>query len=143
MIKNLNITKSAGGVVLNVGKKILIVNQNHDSWSLPKGHVDPGETSLEAAKREIYEESGVNQLEYIKDLGSYERYKIGLNGKDDQEELKKIHLFLFTTKQTKLQPIDPINPEARWCTIDEAVNLLTHEVDKNYFLSITNLWDEI
>ena len=40
------------GIVLNINKQVLVVNQNHDSWSLPKGHVDPGETAFEAAKRE-------------------------------------------------------------------------------------------
>ena len=54
MKNNQRITKSAAGIVLNVDKKILIVNQNYDSWSLPKGHIDSGETALEAAKREIY-----------------------------------------------------------------------------------------
>ena len=139
MKSNAKITESAGGIVLNKKNKILIVNQNYDSWSLPKGHVDPGETILEAAKREIYEESGVRQLDYIKDLGFYQRFKIGLDGKDDSGELKKIHLFLFKTNQMKLQPIDPMNPEARWCTPEEIVKLLTHKEDANYFLSVQNL----
>ena len=140
---NQRLTKSAGGIVLNVDKKILIVNQNYDSWSLPKGHIDPGETALEAAKREIYEESGITKLEYIKDLGLYKRFKIGLDGKDDQKELKTIQLFLFKTKQLELKPIDPMNPEARWGSVDEVYNLLTHQIDKDYFLSVSHLWSEI
>jgi len=139
MKSNVKITESAGGIVLNSDNKILIVNQNYDSWSLPKGHRSRGETILEAAKREIHEESGVKQLDYIKDLGFYERFKIGLDGKDDQGELKKIHIFLFKTDQMKLQPIDPMNPEARWCTTKEIIKLLTHKEDVNYFLSIQNL----
>ena len=139
MNNNPKITESAGGIVLNSEKNILIVNQNYDSWSLPKGHVDPGETILEAAKREIYEESGVKQLDYIKNLGFYQRFKIGLDGRDDCEELKKIHIFLFKTNQMKLQPIDPMNPEARWCTPKKVVELLTHKEDVNYFISIQKL----
>ena len=142
-MKNSNITKSAGGIVLSHNNKVLIVNQNYDSWSLPKGHIDSGETALEAAKREIYEESGISKLEYICDLGYYERYKIGLDGNDDYEELKQIHLFLFKTKQLKLNPIDPMNPEARWCSIEEVKSLLTHEIDRKYFLSKTHLWTKI
>ena len=137
------ITESAGGIVLNVKQQVLVVNQNHDSWSLPKGHVDPGETSFEAAKREIYEESGISKLEYIQDLGCYERYKIGLDGNDDKYELKRIHLYLFKTPQMKLNPIDPMNPEARWGSIKEVYDLLTHQADKDYFLSISNLWSNI
>src|SRR3989344_5541862 len=49
-------TKSAGGVVVNEKGEVLIVNQNGDSWSLPKGHIDPGETAIEAARREIGDE---------------------------------------------------------------------------------------
>jgi len=142
-MKNSNITKSAGGIVLNNDNKILIVNQNHDSWSLPKGHIDPGETALEAAKREIYEESGVQELKYICELGFYERYKIGLDGNDDFDELKQIYLFLFKTQQVELNPIDPMNPEARWCSIKEVKSLLTHNIDREYFLSKIHLWDKV
>ena len=92
-----NLTESAGGIVLGIDKKFVLVNQNHDSWSLPKGHIDPGENALDAAKREIYEESGIKKLKFVKNLGHYERYKIGLDGKDDYSELKRIHLFLFST----------------------------------------------
>ena len=138
-----NQTITAGGVIINEFEEIVIVNQNHDSWSLPKGHIDPGENAFEAAKREIYEESGISELKYIKDLGSFKRYKIGLDGRDDQSELKQIYLFLFTTQQMNLAPIDPMNPEARWCSINEVYDLLTHQVDKEYFLSTTHLWDNI
>ena len=62
-------TKSAGGVVLNKNGEVLIVNQHGNSWSLPKGHIEEGEEILEAAKRETYEESGIKNLTYIKDLG--------------------------------------------------------------------------
>lgn len=60
-------TKSAGGVVLNKNEEILVVNQNGNSWSLPKGHIDEGEEVLEAAVREIYEESGISKLKFIKE----------------------------------------------------------------------------
>jgi 8-oxo-dGTP pyrophosphatase MutT (NUDIX family) len=52
-------TRSAGGVVTNEEGEILVVSQRGTSWSLPKGHIDPGEDALVAAKREIYEESGI------------------------------------------------------------------------------------
>jgi len=130
------LTKTAGGVVLNSKGLVLVVNQNNNSWSLPKGHIDPGETVLEAAKREIYEESGVGRLELIKEIGSYERYKIALDGGDDLSELKVITLFLFNTDVKELSPHDPANPEARWVDKDKVANLLTHYKDKEYFESI-------
>ena len=129
-------TESAGGVVLNSKGEILVVNQNHNSWSLPKGHVDTGEDALEAAKREIYEESGIESLEYISELGRYERYRIGKNGGDDMTELKGITMFLFKTLLLKLAPIDSNNPEARWVRKEDVSALLTHPKDKEFFESI-------
>jgi len=129
---------SSGGVVINPGGKVLVVSQNGNSWSLPKGHIEPGEDARTAAAREIYEESGLTELVYLKDLGSYQRYKIGLNGVEDRSELKSIELFLYKTTQTKLQPIDPDNPEARWVDPDKVEDLLTHPVDKQFFKKIKN-----
>ena len=127
-------TESAGGVVLNNKGLILVVNQNGTSWSLPKGHIEEGEDKLIAAQREIYEEAGVTELSLVRELGSYRRYKIGVDGREDQSELKTIHMFLFITNQYKLAPVDPENPEARWVEKEKVIDLLTHPQDKEFFL---------
>ena len=128
---------SAGGVVIQkTTKKVLIVEQKNDIWSLPKGHIDFGENALQAAKREIKEESGVTQLRLIKELGSYERHKISVSGQDDKTEIKNIVLFLFETNQMNLSPEDQDNPSAEWLDIKETAERLTHPKDKNFFLSI-------
>jgi 8-oxo-dGTP pyrophosphatase MutT (NUDIX family) len=129
-------TRSAGGVVVNEGGEVLVVSQHGTSWSLPKGHIDPGEDALGAAKREIYEESGIRDLELIRELGSYERYKIGLNGGEERSELKVITMFLFRTSERVLRPVDPDNPEARWVEKSKVAVLLTHEKDKEFFRRI-------
>ena len=77
MKKKYNQTITAGGIIINELEEVVVVNQNHDSWSLPKGHVEKKETILDAAKREIYEETGLKNILYIKDLGYYDRYRIG------------------------------------------------------------------
>ena len=129
-------TESAGGVVLNPKGEVLVVNQRGTSWSLPKGHLDPGEDALAAARREIYEESGIRDLEFIREFGSYTRHKIGLGKEEDLSELKTIHMFLFRTGDTKLKPLDPKNPEARWVRKEEVERLLTHRKDKEFFRGI-------
>ena len=130
------VTRSAGGVVTNGDGKILVVSQHGTSWSLPKGHIDPGEDALTAAKREIQEESGIAELQLIRELGSYQRYKIGAQGGEDTSELKTITMFLFQTAQKSLRPIDPDNPEARWVPKSEVAALLTHPKDKEFFLNL-------
>ena len=132
-MKKINKTITAGGIIVNEYKEVVIVNQNHDSWSLPKGHVEDNETFLETAKREIYEETGLSNIELIKELGSYERYRISLDGNDDINELKVIHMFLFRAKKQKLIPIDPNNPEARWIKPKYVSSYLTHQKDKDFF----------
>ncbi len=129
-------THSAGGVVTNIEGKVLVVSQHGTSWSLPKGHIDPGEDALDAARREIYEESGIRDLELIRELGSYERHKIGVNGDDDRSELKVITMFLFRTSEKLLKPVDPDNPEAKWVERSKVARLLTHEKDKEFFQGV-------
>ena len=130
-------TESAGGIVLNKRGRVLVVSQRGISWSLPKGHIEKGEDKMAAALREIEEESGIRRLTLVKDLGTYSRYKIGLGDiKEDTSELKVIHMFLFTTDETKLRPIDPAHPEARWVYADDVEALLTHPKDKLFFRSV-------
>lgn len=128
-------TFSAGGVVLNKLGQVLVVSQHGNSWSLPKGHIDPGEDARTAALREIREESGLTKLSYIKDLGSYQRHRIGLQDAEDKSVIKNIEFFLYTTEEQELIPEDPDNPEARWVDIGEVSNLLTHQADKDFFKS--------
>lgn len=135
-------TVSAGGLIVNIvgdtRGKILVASQHGDSWSLPKGHIDPGEDALQTAYREIAEETGIQKadLTYRDALGSYERYRIGKNGEgEDLSSLREIRMFLFTTTATELRPTDPENPEARWVSAEEAVTMLTHTKDKEFLKS--------
>lgn len=132
-------TKSAGGVVLNKKEQVLIVQQKSNSWSLPKGHVEVGEDLLTAAKREIYEESGIKTVTLVKELGTYQRHRISKDGSgEDNSELKEITLFLFQTEENDLSPIDNDHPEARWVEPAEVPQYLTHPKDKEFFNSIKN-----
>ena len=86
---------------------VLVVNQNGTSWSLPKGHVNPGEEPLQAAIREIMEESGIADLHFLCVLGAYGRYKLGQNTGEDKSEWKVLLFFLFKTEQNELKPQGP------------------------------------
>ena len=141
MIKQ-NKTYCAGGVVINPNLGIAIVNQNNDSWSLPKGHIENGESPFSASKREIYEETGLHQLQYIKTLKSYPRYRIGLDGKDDKTELKVIYMFLFLTNEAVLAPHDPHNPEAKWLSPTDVIKTLTHKKDIQFFSDNLKIYQE-
>jgi len=129
-------TESAGGVVVNAEGRVLLVSQFGTSWSLPKGHMEEGESPLEAARREIHEETGVSRLELVRPLGTYTRHRLGRDGGEERSELKTIHLFLFRTDATELAPLDADNPEARWVERESVAGLLTHAKDREFCASI-------
>lgn len=130
---NMKNSQSAGGVVVGPDKRILVVKQfgRYLSYSLPKGHIEPGEDPLKTAIREVFEEGGILHPKLIKSLGSYERPNIY-----DPEETKTVFMFLFHTNQLELTSQDPDkDTQPLWATVEEAKNLLTHPKDKEFFES--------
>ena len=64
---------TAGGIVFRRNKKgdveILLIQDAKDRWTIPKGHIEEGETAQETALREIGEEAGIMEAEAICWLG--------------------------------------------------------------------------
>jgi ADP-ribose pyrophosphatase len=69
-----SIVKHPGSAVMlaiDEKERILLVKQfrlpaERDLWELPAGRVDPGETPLQAAKRELHEETGYKAKKWVK-----------------------------------------------------------------------------
>ena len=64
---------TAGGIVFRRNDKndieILLIQDAKDRWTIPKGHIEEGETAQETALREIGEEAGIMEAEAICWLG--------------------------------------------------------------------------
>lgn len=138
-MKNLKNPEVAGGVVLNEKGEVLLVSQHNNSWSFPKGGIEPGETPLEAARREIREETGLTDIVLERELGRYERRSIHISGKGEDPRLpSRVRvLFLFTTRQTELSPQDGREITAlRFVAQGDVAALLTHAKDKEFFESV-------
>jgi ADP-ribose pyrophosphatase YjhB (NUDIX family) len=128
---------SAGGIVVNSKGLVAITFQDGVVWSLPKGRLEQGEDEKTAALREIEEETGLKQLELIKELGTYSRYKISKDGKGSDVSVKKtITIFLFRTSEEKLAPTDPAHSEARWVEPEKVTDFLSNPKDKEFYESV-------
>ncbi|HUD06826.1 MAG TPA: NUDIX domain-containing protein [Candidatus Saccharimonadales bacterium] len=131
-------SKSAGGVIISPTGKVLVVSQHGTSWSLPKGTLEEGEDNKTAALREIEEETGIKDVTLIRELGTYDRHKLKEDATEDINELKTITMYLYTTPEEELKPIDPENPEARWVEPIKVSSMLTHPKDKEFYKSVEN-----
>jgi ADP-ribose pyrophosphatase YjhB (NUDIX family) len=65
---------TSGGIVFRRNKKsndieILLIQDAKDRWTIPKGHIEEGETAKETAEREIREEAGLQEMNVMSWLG--------------------------------------------------------------------------
>ncbi|HCY97341.1 MAG TPA: NUDIX hydrolase [Polaribacter sp.] len=90
-IKSFHTVSAAGGLVLNPNKEILFIYRS-EKWDLPKGRIELGESTEEAAIREVEEECGISNLKLVKPLiTTYHTYF------QDGLKLKETFWFLMTS----------------------------------------------
>lgn len=93
------IIEAAGGVVKNEKNEVLMIFRR-DSWDLPKGKIDDGESPEAAAVREIQEETGLNNVK-LGELICYTYHTYDMKGK---RILKKTWWYAMSTSETALTP---------------------------------------
>jgi len=124
--------KSCGAIIIkrvdNQYRVLLINHVNGGHWSFPKGHMEGNETEEMTALREIKEETGLN---VILDTGF--RY---VNTYSPMENVTKdvVYFLGYTEDCELLRQVEEVN-EAGWFTLDEALNKITHDNDKEIFLA--------
>ena len=91
--KKFPVVEAAGGLVERTDNKLLFIFRN-SKWDLPKGGVEKKELIIEAAQREVTEETGVSDLIVQKQLS--ETFHIFKKGK--RFRLKKTYWFKMSTK---------------------------------------------
>jgi ADP-ribose pyrophosphatase YjhB (NUDIX family) len=125
---------SAGGLVVDhSGKNGLLIGRiDHKDasgqrilWSLPKGHIEEGETPEQAALREVAEETGIESA-IERSLGVIDFWFMA-GGKRIH---KTVHHYLFRETGGKLAPQESEVDEVGWFPLSEIVERLAYPDEK-------------
>ena len=119
---------SAGGVVVRNfrGRPFLCaVRPKADVLALPKGHPDKGESMVEAATREVREETGL-VADPADKLGDVRYWYV----RDGERVLKIVSFFLFRYRSGSVRNHDHEVLGAEWIPLADAPSLLEYKGEK-------------
>ena len=114
---------TASGLVIKDEKVLLIFHPYIQQWFQPGGHIDEGESPIEAAIREVYEETG-----FICELDSGNRDPIDIDIHEIPENLKKdegahLHIDLLYRLKVLRQEQSVENIKYQWFSFGEVENI--------------------
>ncbi len=122
--------RSAGAIVIHAtGDHIeyLILHYPAGHWDFPKGNVEPGESEIDTAKREIREETGLTELRFIEGFMKTIQYYYKKNG----YLIKKTVTFYLAESATRDVRLSFEHQGYLWLTIDEALSRVTYQNAKS------------
>jgi diadenosine hexaphosphate hydrolase (ATP-forming) len=120
----MKIVEGAGGVVFSQSGLILVLGHRNGTWVFPKGHIDPGETHIIAAIREVEEESGVVATCPDETIVYTTRYK------NARKEERVVTWFLLESPAEEVLLREPVFPKGGFYTLEKALKKLTFNEDK-------------
>ena len=80
--KKLPLRIGVGAIVLNKKNKVFVGKRKDnpvDKWQMPQGGVDKNESFLDAMKRELYEETSIQNIEIIEEIKDWFEYELPKN----------------------------------------------------------------
>ncbi|RKS80378.1 NUDIX domain-containing protein [Motilibacter peucedani] len=121
---------SAGGLVVDMGQMRAALIGRLDRrgrllWSLPKGHIEAGETTEDAAIREVEEETGIRGR-VVAPLGTVDFWFVA----EDRRVHKTVHHFLLEASGGELSDADVEVTEVAWVPIDQLRERLAYDGER-------------
>ena len=120
---------TSGGIVfrLTADKKdidVLLIQDSKGRWTIPKGHIEPGETAKMTARREIEEETGLRNFAVLTWLGKIHfKYR-----RADKLVLMTTQIYLVQALDNREMPMgEKWMRGIRWFSFAEALSLVEYE----------------
>lgn len=120
---------TSGGIIFRLthDKKdieILLIQDSKERWTIPKGHIEPGETAKMTARREIEEETGLKNVSVLSWLGKIHfKYR-----RADKLVLMTTQIYLVQALDEREMPTgEKWMKGIRWFPFAEALEVIEYE----------------
>jgi bis(5'-nucleosidyl)-tetraphosphatase len=131
MLKAMFDENSAGAILYFLNEDLgrtefLLLHHISGHWDFPKGNIELGEDGLQTARREIYEETGINDIEFAKDFTSSIEY---FYRRSDKLIHKRVTFYIAKTN-TRDVTLSSEHDGYSWNEYGTAINQLTYNSAK-------------
>lgn len=121
----------------NFNVNYLILNYSYGHWDFPKGNIENGESELDTIKREIMEETGITDINFIDDF----RQQISYRYKKKFKLVNKLVIYYIVETKSNKVVLSFEHVNFVWLNYNDALNRLSFDNSKkilknaNEFLS--------
>lgn len=107
---------------------VLLIRDPYRNWGLPKGHLESAESPVDAALREVAEETGLSDLELGPELGTIDwHFRAG-----GRLIHKYCRFYLMASVDGDAVPeLEEGITECRWLPVDEAIATVSYDNARN------------
>ena len=129
--------RSSGAILFSINNEptklvFLLLHYASGHWDFPKGNIESGEDEVQAAYREIFEETGIKNVHFLKGF----RKKIQYHYRRGHKSIRKEVIFHIARTDTKEIILSNEHIGYAWKDYNQALNQLTYKSAKNLLTEV-------